>query len=349
MSTNQLRLVDAPEPRPDLAEEARRLRAGTTRKNTDSAYAAAWEIFAKFCKDHQRRDVPASPATVSEYLTYLHTVRKYAPRTIKQHKAAIRRHHHQRAHVDPCKNDAVHDVWRGIILNAAQDDPKLTYALWQRSIETVIDTIDAEISQQKKTNPLAGPEERLTPVRDRALVLLSASSGLLTLYEIHSLTIEEMIYGDRALDVRVTRSPDPIAKPRLCTIKFASDPRYCPVRALDQWFHLAELTDGPVFRAIDRHGRVGRDPLSARNIRAIVKRRCALANIDERMVSMRSLRQGAIQQRAYNGASVGELLNDAGLSNDSAAAIATLAAPARQIRERGRTAPDRLEIETFPI
>lgn len=62
---------------------------------------------------------------------------------------------------------------------------------------------------------------------------------------------------------------------------------------------------------------------------------------------MRSLRQGAIQQRAYDGATVGELLNDAGLSRDQAASVASLAAPAREIREHGRPAPDHLEIETF--
>jgi hypothetical protein len=147
----------------------------------------------------------------------------------------------------------------------------------------------------------------------------------------------------------IQRSPDAVAKPRFCTIKFGHDPRYCPVRALEEWIRVAEIKNsgGPVFRPIDRHGHIGSSALSTRNIRAIVKRRCGLAKIDERMVSMRSLRKGAIQQRAYNGAVVGELLDDAGLSHDSATAIANLAAPAREIREHGGPAPDRLEIETF--
>jgi hypothetical protein len=79
-------------------------------------------------------------------------------------------------------------------------------------------------------------------------------------------------------------------------------------------------------------------------LRAIVKRRCGLAKIDERMISMRSLRQGAMQQRAYEGATVGELLEDAGLSPQSAANVGT-SAPARSWAIAA--APDRLEIETF--
>jgi hypothetical protein len=350
MKTSQPRLIEFTEPEVDLGREALALRERASRKNTEAAYATAWATYVEFCKDASRgyRPLPAAPATVSAYLAYLHTVKRYAPRTIKQHKAAIRRYHHARGHVDPSKDQAVHDVWRGIIVAAAQAEPTLTYALWQRSVEAVVDAIDAQLQEQKKNNPFLGPEERLPPVRDRALVLLSASSALLTLHEIHALCVEEIVYGDRAIGLRVHRSPDAVAKPRLCTVRFGHDPRYCPVRALEEWIRVAELGDrgGPVFRPIDRHGHIGSSALSTRNIRAIVKRRCGLANIDERMISMRSLRQGAMQQRAYEGATVGELLEDAGLSAQSAANVGTLAAPARELRDRGRPAPDRLEIET---
>jgi hypothetical protein len=62
----------------------------------------------------------------------------------------------------------------------------------------------------------------------------------------------------------------------------------------------------------------------------IVKRRCSLVKIEERMLSTRSLPQGA-------------------LSGDTAAHVATLAALERNLRDSGLPAPDRLENATFSL
>ena len=44
----------------------------------------------------------------------------------------------------------------------------------------------------------------------------------------------------------------------------------CPVVALRTWLEAADITDGAVFRAIDRHGRIATGP-SDRAIALIVK------------------------------------------------------------------------------
>ncbi len=45
-------------------------------------------------------------------------------------------------------------------------------------------------------------------------------------------------------------------KPDLVTLPYAENPRYCPVRLLDRWLELAQITTGPVFRGVHRHNTV---------------------------------------------------------------------------------------------
>jgi hypothetical protein len=63
---------------------------------------------------------------------------------------------------------------------------------------------------------------------------------------------------------------------------------------------VATITDGAVFRAIDRHGRIATG-LSDRAIALIVKRRVAAANIDPTGYSAHSLRAGCATEAAARG------------------------------------------------
>src|SRR5690606_41371606 len=55
---------------------------------------------------------------------------------------------------------------------------------------------------------------------------------------------------------------------------YGSDPDTCPVRAYRAWLEAAEITEGPIFRPITRHGRMGDERLSDRAVALVVKR-CA--------------------------------------------------------------------------
>nr|WP_247506035.1 site-specific integrase [Bradyrhizobium sp. 1] len=67
-----------------------------------------------------------------------------------------------------------------------------------------------------------------------------------------------------------------------------------PVEALDAWLAAAKITSGPVFREVDRHGRVGAGGLSGRSIARIVKRAIEAAGLDEAVFSGHSMRAGFI-------------------------------------------------------
>ena len=51
----------------------------------------------------------------------------------------------------------------------------------------------------------------------------------------------------------------------------------CPVRALASWLERASITEGPLFRGIDRHGRLSAAALNHRSVALIVQRAAGCA------------------------------------------------------------------------
>ncbi len=69
---------------------------------------------------------------------------------------------------------------------------------------------------------------------------------------------------------------------------YGSDPRTCPVRTLQAWPEVGGIVDGPLFRAVDRAGRVGGGRLTAR----IVGERVKKIGLDPNSYAAHSLRSG---------------------------------------------------------
>lgn len=74
-----------------------------------------------------------------------------------------------------------------------------------------------------------------------------------------------------------------------------------PADALTQWLAYARITSGPVFRAIDRWGRVGEAALTPEAVNLVIKRRCRLAGLDPAQYSAHGLRAGYLTEAARSG------------------------------------------------
>jgi integrase len=74
------------------------------------------------------------------------------------------------------------------------------------------------------------------------------------------------------------------------------DEMVCPVRALRSWPATAEITDGPLFRRVDRWQHVRQGRLSGEAVAQIVKDRCEVVGIDPATVSGHSLRAGFVSE-----------------------------------------------------
>ena len=66
-----------------------------------------------------------------------------------------------------------------------------------------------------------------------------------------------------------------------------------PVQALDTWLAAAGITEGPLFRSVDRHGRVGR-ALTDRSVARIVKSVFTPVGVRVEDFSGHSLRAGFV-------------------------------------------------------
>jgi integrase len=93
--------------------------------------------------------------------------------------------------------------------------------------------------------------------------------------------------------VTIRRSKtDQEASGRQIGIPYGSNPATCPVRNLRAWLELAGITDGPLFRPVDRHGTISVSRLSPAGANRIVHRAVRRTGVDPRPYSAHSLRAG---------------------------------------------------------
>jgi hypothetical protein len=74
-------------------------------------------------------------------------------------------------------------------------------------------------------------------------------------------------------------------------IGIAYGSKLCPVRALQDWLAAAGISSGPIFRRVDRHGRI-LERMSPEAVAIVVKRYAAVASLDPAKYAAHSLRAG---------------------------------------------------------
>ncbi len=74
-----------------------------------------------------------------------------------------------------------------------------------------------------------------------------------------------------------------------------------PVLALKAWLERARITEGAVFRGIDRWGNLEHRALTPQAINLILKRRIAEAGLDPALFSAHGLRAGYLTETARRG------------------------------------------------
>ena len=93
--------------------------------------------------------------------------------------------------------------------------------------------------------------------------------------------------------------------------------RHCPVLALDRWLAVSGIEAGPVFRPVDRHGRVAPERLFGEAVSLIVKERVAAASIDPTGFSGHSLRAGFATSAVQAGVSTLKIRSQTGHASDA--------------------------------
>ena len=319
-SANPLALIlSSPAPLGSLdLEPARRFATAASSAATRRAYAREWGAFSAWCSAKHRVALPTLPATLAAYLAALAegttTGRARKVAGIDLALAAIAAAHRAAGFDSPRDAAEVRAVRRGI----------------RRELGTA----------QREAAPLLVPELRralaalpatLHGAPDRALLLLGWA-GAFRRSALVGLDVPDLLVDVEGLAVTIRRDKtDQEARGRVLAIPFSSSSEVCPVRSVRAWLDAAGVSEGPIFRAVDRHGHVGAARLSDRAVALVVQRTVASIGLDATRV------RGALAPRRLRhvGGARGQ-----GRSRHHAADRAPLARDARSLRAR-RAALDR--------
>jgi len=278
---------------PPSLDRAREFARHSKAENTLRGYGADWRDFCAWCERSAQRPLPASPEAVAAYIAECAGRLKVG--SIQRRLNAIAEAHKAMAVDSPTAAGIVRNTLKGIrrALGTAvvQKAPALT-----ADIRAMVEAIDAG----------------LIGARDRAMVLLGFA-GAFRRAEVVGLDVADLAFSRDGLTVTLRRSKtDQEAQGRNVGIPYGSNPETCPVRTVQGWLEQAALTEGPVFRALNRHGRVQPGRLSPVDVARVVKKLARRAGLNPAKYAGHSLRAGHATSAAAAGASERSIMAQTG-------------------------------------
>ena len=255
--------------------------------------------------------------------------------TLQRRLSAINQAHRTKGVPPPAKRseEPLHSVWAGIVRKKSlvqdQAAPALTDDLLhvlEAMTETPAQLQDERADVQSKLAPLVGSRsnrqpskqesdlrrraavlegliqrERLAAARDRSLFLLGFA-GALRRSELAQIEVSHVSFGAEGLLLQLPRSKsDQEGQGAALGILYGQHVPTCPVRSLRAWLRVSGITEGAVFRGIDRHGHLGACAMTGRTVANIIKKRFGSAGLDPTPYSGHSLRAGFCTQAARAG------------------------------------------------
>ena len=276
----------------DAREQAREFMRRARAANTIRGYAADWRDFCGWCSERGVGALPATSDTVASYLSTLAASRK--PSTLTRRVSAISQAHQIAGHDSPTDAAVVRLVMAGI----------------RREKGSVPDAKAPVLTDDIKAMLSATPVGVLG-VRDRALLLLGFM-GAFRRSELVGLDWNDCTFSREGAVINLRRSKtDQEGQGRKVAIPVGQNPDTCAVRALQAWRDAA-AGDGPIFRAVDRHGHIHGRRLSAYAVALVVKRYAAAAGLDPARFAGHSLRAGLATAAAIAGASERSIMAQTG-------------------------------------
>lgn len=276
-----------------LIEQTRAYIAEAQAANTRKAYQSDWRHFETWCAGQGLPALPAAPATVALYLT-AHAA-THRPVTLTRRLTAINQVHRGAEYPVPgtFEHTAVAATLKGI---------RRTHGIAPKVKDPLLTPTLVQI--------LKALPSGLIGLRDRALLLLGYAGGFRR-SEIAALTLDDLKVSDAGLTVVLRRSKtDQEGEGREVGIPRGG--RFCPVAAVEVWIGAVGLTEGPLFRAVDRHGRVSGAALHTDSIARLIQRAAEGAGLDPSRYAGHSLRAGLVTQAYLHGARESTIMRQTG-------------------------------------
>jgi site-specific recombinase XerD len=268
-------------PLAEIADRASEFAQQSKARNTSRAYRADWAHFESWCRQHGQSSLPALPECVALYVTDLASTRK--PATIARRISAISQAHQIAGFETPTTNSKVRQVMAGI---------RRTKGIAQKAKTPVlIEDLRRMVSRLPET---------LLGTRDHAILVI----GAFRRSELVALNVADAAFTRDGLTLTIRRSKtDQDGAGRKICLPYGSNLETCPIRSLQGWLEDSKITDGPLFRPINRHGTMASFRLSAAAVAGVVKRYAAAVGMDATDFAGHSLRSGFATSAAMKGAS----------------------------------------------
>lgn len=267
-----------------VAEDAREYVRESVPASTRRAYTADWASFSEWCRVHRLPNLPASPSTVALFAADRAKVVK--PSTIRRALAAIGKMHKVAGHPSPCAAEPVPSTIKGI----------------ERSHGAgVVGKAPADLSVVEKLLE-AYPPTTIDHLRNRALLLVGFA-GAFRRSELVALEARDLKWSDDGVVITVRHGKTDqrgvgLEKP----LPFVAE-GLCAATALKAWLVAAGITEGPVFRPMNRNGVPKAEHLNPQSVALLIKVACEKMGLDPKAYSGHSLRAGHVTEARARGVS----------------------------------------------
>ena len=208
--------------------------------------------------------------------------------------AAISQAHQMAGHESPRSSTAVREAFKGIRrTHGSAPDQKAP-------------VLNAQLRTMMERMPAT-----LLGARDRALLLVGFS-GAFRRSELVALEVADLAFTSEGLTVTLRKSKtDQESQGRKIGLPYQSTSATCPVRATQTWLELAGISEGAVFRSVNRHGQLGAR-LGGQDVARVVKRVAEAAGFDPKPFAGHSLRAGLATSAAKAGKAAHSIMKQTG-------------------------------------
>lgn len=232
---------------------------------TRRAYAGDLGRYCAWCVHHGLAPLPASAERLVNYVAHLADEGK-APSSIERALAAVLSAHRLAGEIRP-------------ETKAARTAIKALRRRWAEAGKGPRKATAASVAELRRLVATTDKSSARLGARDRAVILLGFA-GMLRRSEIAALIVADIEESPEGLVVRVRRSKtDQGGQGAEVAILAGAFEDTCPVRALAAWRAAAGIEKGPLFRRVDRHGRL-LGPMSGQAVALVIARAAERAGLE---------------------------------------------------------------------
>lgn len=269
-----------------LTQRSKHYQQKSRAESTKAAYKSDFDGFTFFCATHNRKALPASPETVSLYITHMADIGR-ATSTISRAMTSIRQAHELSRLPSPTIDPEVAETWKGIKREIGVSQ--------KRAKPLMLDTLKKICERTRPT---------FIGRRDVAMLLVGWAAALRR-SELVAMDREHIEFVPEGMIITIPRSKtDQEGETHRIGIPFAQEQRFCPTRRLRHWIELAGIESGPLFFSIGMPGKKfhadvsNRNRLGPRMVNLIIRRRMSRAGFDSKGYTGHSLRAGFVTTAA---------------------------------------------------